>query len=184
MGLVAKNIKTDSLIYIFEYENPRQQLNKKDLVCHLCEGELIIKAGLIKMHHFAHKSDCTCDYERHPESYEHLYFKKLLSENIGKEFTEYMGVKPILEYPIHEVRRIADIVFEFASGWLVAHEVQLSAITTETLENRTNDYRNAGVDVTWWLGKSANTEQNRKWCIEKFGECFTLDWEAVHNNTT
>ena len=74
-------------------------------------------------------SPCSCDYDRHPESYEHLFFKKLLSVELGKEFEEYLNVRPKLEYPIHEVKRIADIVFEFPNGWLVAHEIQLSPIT-------------------------------------------------------
>ena len=169
---------------IHEYENPRKDLDKNDLVCHLCGGELIIKAGLVRMKHFSHKPDspCSCDYDRHPESYEHLFFKKLLSVELGKEFEEYLNVRPKLEYPIHEVKRIADIVFEFPNGWLVAHEIQLSPITIENLERRTNDYRNAGVDVIWWLGNRADTETNRKWMFERFGECYSLDWETVHRN--
>lgn len=184
MGLVAKNKRTGELVYIYEYENPRKELVKDDLECHLCGGEIIIKAGLVRIKHFSHKpnSPCGCDYERQPESYEHLFFKRLLSTEIGNEFSEYLGVKPRLEYPIHEVRRIADIVFEFPSGWLVAHEIQLSHITIEDLEKRTNDYRNAGVDIIWWLGNRADTELNRKWLFDNFGECYSLDWDTVHRN--
>lgn len=184
MGLVAKNKHTGDSIYIYEYENPRKELNKDDLECHLCGGELIIKSGLIRIKHFSHKPDspCSCDYDRHPESYEHLFFKKLLSTELGNEFHEYLNIKPKLEYPIHEVKRIADIVFEFPSGWLVAHEIQLSQITIEELEKRTNDYRNAGVDIIWWLGHRADTQHNRKWLFENFGECYSLDWETVHRN--
>lgn len=184
MGLVARNKKTKELINIFDYELPRKQLVRDELECHLCGGDLIIKAGLVRMKHFAHKpnSPCSCDYARQPESYEHLFFKQLLAFELGNEFKEYLGVKPQLEYPIHEVKRIADIVFEFPNGWLVAHEIQLSPITTEDLENRTNDYRNAGVDVIWWLGNRADTELNRKWLFEHNGECYSLDWETVHRN--
>jgi competence CoiA-like predicted nuclease len=184
MGLVAKNKSTGENVYIFEYANPRLDLKKDELECHLCGGELIIKAGLVRMKHFSHKPNapCSCDYEKHPESYEHLFFKRLISTEIGKEFFEYLNVKAFLEYPIHEVRRIADIVFEFPNGWLVAHEIQLSPITTEQLEERTNDYRNAGVDVIWWLGKSADTEVNRRWVMDEIGECHTLNWDAVHRN--
>lgn len=151
MGLVARNKKTDELIYIFDYESPRKQLCKNDIECHLCGGDLIIKSGLVKMKHFAHKSECTCDYERNSESesYEHLFFKRFISLELGKEFEEYLNTKPKLEYPIHEVKRIADIVFEFSNGWLIAHEIQLSKISIEDLEKRTNDYKNAGVDIVW-----------------------------------
>lgn len=182
MGLVAKNKKTGELVYIFEYKQPREEINKNDISCHLCGGDLIIKSGLVRMKHFAHKPDapCSCDYDRHPESYEHLFFKRLLALELGNEFQEYLNTKPKLEYPLHEVKRIADIVFEFPSGWLVAHEIQLSSITTEELEKRTNDYRNAGVDIIWWLGNRADTPRNREWLFENFGECYTLDWEAVN----
>lgn len=141
---------------------------------------MIIKAGLIRMKHFAHKTDCSCDYDRHPESPEHLFFKDKLSRELGKEFQEYLNIPALIEYPIDEVKRIADIVFEFPNGWLVVHEVQLASITTETLAKRTEDYQNAGVDVTWWLGKSADTPANRHWMFENFGECYILDWQAAH----
>jgi len=184
MGFVAKNKNTGKHINIFDYKNPRKELIRSDLECHLCGGELIIKAGLERVKHFSHKPDspCSCDYDRHPESYEHLFFKKLLAEKLGSEFQEYLGIPPRLEYPIREVKRVADIVFEFPNGWLIAHEIQLSSITIEDLEDRTNDYRNAGVDVVWWLGKSANTRTNRQWVIENFGECCSLDWETVHRD--
>ncbi|WP_260292396.1 competence protein CoiA [Sedimenticola hydrogenitrophicus] len=186
MGLVAKNKHTNELVYIFDYKNPRSELKKDDLLCHLCGGELIIKAGLVRIKHFSHKpnSPCSCDYERHPESEEHLFFKRLIATQLSSEFEEYLNAKPLLEYPVHEVHRVADIVFAFPSGWLVAHEIQLSSITTEQLERRTNDYRNAGVDVIWWLGKSADTETNRQWLYKNYGECYTLDWDEVHKICT
>jgi competence CoiA-like predicted nuclease len=184
MGFTARRRATGELISILDFPNPRMEIEKEDIECHLCKGDLIIKDGLKRIKHFAHKpnSPCSCDYDRHPESYEHLFFKRLIAENLGQEFSEYLGVKPILEYPIHEVRRIADIVFEFPSGWLVAHEIQLAGITTEQLEERTNDYRNAGVDVIWWLGKTANTRTNREWVTRTFGECYVLDYESVRQH--
>lgn len=184
MGFVAKNKNTGDRVCILDYKNPRLELIKGELVCPYCDSEMIIKDGLHRLKHFAHKpnSPCSSDYARHPESQEHFFFKRLLAAELGKEFEEYLNAKAQLEYPIPEVKRIADIVFEFPNGWLVAHEIQLSSITTKELEERTNDYRNAGVDVIWWLGKSANTETNRAWLIENFGECYTLHWQKVHRD--
>jgi len=62
----------------------------------------------------------------------------------------------------------------FPTGWRVAHEVQLASITTEHLQERTNDYTLAGIDVVWWLGKSADTETNRAWCRCTFGYALSL----------
>lgn len=181
MGFTARDRANGELLSILDYDNPRAQIRKADIECHLCGGDLIIKHGLKLIKHFSHKPNapCKCDYARHPESYEHLFFKRLIAQELGNEFSEYLGIKPVLEYPIHEVKRIADIAFEFPSGWVVAHEIQLAGITTELLEQRTNDYRNAGVDVIWWLGKTANTFTNREWVIRNFGECYVLDYEAV-----
>ncbi|WP_354010891.1 competence protein CoiA family protein [Endozoicomonas lisbonensis] len=100
------------------------------------------------------------------------YFKDLLAQELRKEYGTYLNTTPIIEYPIHEVKRIADVVFEFPNGWLEAHEVQFSSITPAELEERTNDYKKAGIDVVWWLGKSADTQPNREWVREVFGRSF------------
>ncbi|WP_275100165.1 hypothetical protein [Sedimenticola hydrogenitrophicus] len=46
-------------------------------------------------------------------------FQKVMIEafEIGKKYSGYLGIKPKLEYPIHEVKRIANIVFEFPNSW-------------------------------------------------------------------
>ncbi len=136
MPFIAKNKQTGDRVNILEYQNPREEFQKGDLVCLFCDGELIIVAGFVRMKHFRHRqnSPCKSDYGRHPESYEHLFFKKLLSEKLSQESSEYLNAEPILEYPIPEAKRIADIAFQFPNGWLVVHEVQLSSITTEELQ--------------------------------------------------
>lgn len=181
MGLIAKQKSTGLLLNIFDFKEPRKEIDSKDIECHLCAGDLIIKSGMMRIKHFAHKPSAPCksDYARHPESYEHIFFKNLLSKHLGEEFEEYMHAHAQPEYIVHEVRRIADIAFTFPGGWIVIHEVQLAKITTHDLEARTNDYRDAGYDVVWWLGKSADTESNRKWLLENFGECFRLDYQMA-----
>jgi len=182
MGFIARHVETGNLIDIFDYDNPRLELKKGEVVCHLCDGELIIKDGLKRTKHFSHIVPCGSDYLRHPESYEHLFFKKYVAEEILKFDSDYLKAIRYFEYPIDEVKRVADIVFEFPNGWLVAHEIQLSSITVEELERRTNDYRNAAVDVFWWFGKSADTPANRQWAFENYGTCYTLDCDAVRQN--
>ena len=73
------------------------------------------------------------------------------------------------------MRRIADVAVLFPNGWRVAHECQLAAITTQELTQRTEDYLHAGVDVIWWLGKSAATPANIAWCLEQRGFVLRLD---------
>ena len=87
MPLIAKNKQTGERVNILEYRNPREEFQKGDLVCPLCDCELIIVAGVVRINHFRHKSisPCKSDYDRHPESYEHLFFKKLLSEKLSQD---------------------------------------------------------------------------------------------------
>jgi len=131
--------------------------------------------------HFFHQRSCTSDYQYHPETPEHLAGKSFIAKYVLPKLNEYAIFNHLFEEPLHEVKRIADIVIKFPMGWWVAHEIQLSAITPEELEERTRDYLNAGVDVIWWLGKSANTEQNRKWAIKRYGfsPCLVFEDEEI-----
>jgi len=177
---IAEDRTTGERVDINDYSDPKSQLIKGDLLCPFCKSTMIINDGLIRRAYFSHKGACPLDdYARHPESLEHLYLKKYIADTVGKEFESYVNSVAHFEYIIEEAKRIADIVFEFPNGWLIAHEIQLSAITTGELQQRTEDYRNAGVDVIWWLGKSADTETNREWMYDNFSECFTVDYDRT-----
>jgi competence protein CoiA len=139
---------------------------------------MIIKAGLIVAAHFAHKSTCPTDYKSHPESPEHRAGKILVAECLRANVGEYSTALIEYEVPIPEVRRVADVLVTFPMGWRVAHEVQLASITTEELAQRTEDYLHAGVDVVWWLGKSADTPANRDWCQRVLGFSLSIHLEA------
>ncbi len=82
--------------------------------------------------------------------------EELIAKTLKAELPEYSLAQIEYEFPIPEVRRIADVVAKFPNGWIVAHECQLASITVEELEKRTEDYLYAGVDVIWWLGKAAD----------------------------
>jgi len=174
MPFVAKHKETGERIDITRIENPRAVLRSGDCVCQLCGEPMIIKAGLIVSPHFAHYARCESDYRFQPETAEHRRAKRELAEKLRETFAEYTDAEIELEMPIPEIRRVADILVTFPMGWRVAHEIQLSAITLEELEERTDDYSRAGVDVVWWLGRSADTSTNRQWCLETFSYCFSI----------
>jgi len=111
----------------------------------------------------------------HPESPEHLKGKELIAHSLKSEIKEYSNAEIEFEYIVKEIKREADIMMIFPNGWLVAHEIQLSYIKIEELEERTKDYLSAGIDVIWWFGKDAHTETNRNWSHKKFGFCYTLN---------
>ena len=176
MPFIAIDKKTSKRIDITKIEKPRATLLPEDLVCQLCGCRMMVKAGQIVRAHFAHYTQCTSDYKSHPESIEHRETKLLLSVELPRIYGKYTTAKPEIEVPVPEIKRVIDVLFVFPNGWRVAHEVQLASITTEKLEERTNDYARAGIDVNWWLGKSADTPANREWCSRTFGHVLRLEY--------
>ena len=174
MPFVAKRKGTGERVDITLMENPRGVLKPGECICQVCGMPMIVKAGLVRQHHFAHVGRCSSDYQSHPESPAHQDAKRFLAANLHEQFREYANTTIEYEVPIPEVRRVADLLVTFPTGWRVAHEVQLASITTEQLQERTNDYILAGIDVVWWLGKSADTEANRAWCRCTFGYALSL----------
>jgi competence protein CoiA len=170
MPFIALHRETKQKIDISEIENPRAVLKSGDWVCQLCNKPLIIKAGFIVAAHFAHYAgECTSDYKAHPESPEHRFAKKKLATLLTEKMGEYSDAFVDYEVRVPEVNRVADVMAVFPMGWRVVHEVQLASTTSEELEQRSNDYNRAGIDVVWWLGKNADTPGNRAWCIRTFG---------------
>lgn len=169
MPFIAKDKNTGKRVCILDYEYPRSHLKRDTLVCPFCDQSLIIHAGRLVIRHFAHRAACTSTLNRQPESPEHLAAKKFMFEKLRSIFAEYTKCEVRLEVAMPEINRIADIAIIFPMGWQEVHEIQLSSITIEELEARTNDYLRAGCDVLWWLGKNADTPANRAWCANNIG---------------
>lgn len=183
---VGLNRETNERVNILRIENPRTEFSKGQIVCPYCKEVMFVRGN--RNHkpriHFVHQSDqCKSGYKSHPESPEHLFFKEYLADNLSKEFDDYETAGVELEYPIDSLKRIIDVAFVFPNGWVVAHEVQLSAITEEDLATRTRDYRDEGIDVIWWLGKNADTKANRQWCRDNLGSCYTINYEVLEQAT-
>lgn len=184
MPHIAKRKQTGERIDITRIENPRATLKSDDLICPACDWPMAIRSGLVVKPYFAHKSgrdDCPyVEYERSMTP-EHRAAQEMLRDSLASWFSEYISATAELEVMItetvHKQNRIADVLFTFPSGWRVAHEVQFAGITTGTLQERTEDYRNAGVDVFWWFGKEANTATNREWSYSTYGFCLTVQTE-------
>lgn len=177
--LTAKYIDTKEEIDITKFDNPRESIEKSRLCCKFCEGRISIRQGLSRCNHFYHLSACTSDFARHPESIQHNYGKQLVAEHVKQYWEEFSLVDIKYEFALPEIKRIADVAMIFPSGWIVVHEIQLASITIENLQKRTDDYQSIGIDTFWWLGKSADSTANRKWCIEKFGYSLCLDYTIL-----
>ena len=130
----AKRKGTGERLDITLIENPRGVLKPGECICQVCDTPMIVKAGLVRQHHFAHVGRCSGDYQSHPESPAHQDAKRFLAANLREQFREYVNTAIEYEVPIPEVRRIADLLVTFPTGWRVAHEVQLASIPTEQLQ--------------------------------------------------
>lgn len=182
MPFIAKNKKTGERIDVTRYEHLRQALMGIPFICQLCEADMFLKAGMIKTPHFAHKSACDTDYKTAPESPEHREAKKGLAEYLRNNYALF-NPQIELELPIPEIKRVIDVAAIFPSGQIEAHEVQLSKISLESLNERTSDYTSRGIQVVWWFGKEADTTSNRVWAEQHFGSynClqfgYSLEWD-------
>ena len=181
MPLTGKLLSSGKTVYIWKLDDPRAEIEKGDLVCRLCEGQMGVRQGLVRAWHFFHYASCTSALEQHPESADHIAAKHRLLMFMAEQFRDSLKSAKV-EEPIPEANRVADVLLTFKTGWRVAHEVQLSSITTGELEARTRDYADAGVDVYWWLGKQGNTPVNRQWCLDEMGQVGDLVFgvEAEH----
>lgn len=179
MPFIALDKESRERIDITKVDNPRVTLKSDRMICQLCEQPMLIKAGLVIRPHFAHRAKCTSDYAHHPESPEHLLCKEMVARGLKEELVEYIQADIQYEVKVPEVRRVADVMATFPNGWRVAHEIQLASVSIEDLQQRTDDYAEAGIDVVWWLGKSADTPANRDWCVKAFGCALSLDLSVV-----
>lgn len=179
MPFVAKNKVTGERIDVTKYRNPRADIKKDECICQLCSEPMFIKAGMVVSAHFSHRASCSSNYATKPESAEHRLAKRQIIKLLQDNYDMYKDTTIELERPIPEIKRVADILITFSSGWRIAQEIQLSSITTGTLQERTEDYERVGIDVIWWLGKAANTETNRQWCYNAHGSYGHLQFDAT-----
>lgn len=89
------------------------------------------------------------------ESWEHLEAKAFVKSQLAQlapgsliTFEEVIIIRP-------GRRRIADVAIRYPSGLMEVHEAQLAALTLEELQERTDDYAEAGIPAYWWLGGNA-----------------------------
>ncbi|RFU68016.1 hypothetical protein D0469_13060 [Peribacillus saganii] len=130
-------------------------IRKRKFFCPCCDGDLILKAGSIKIPHFAHKSSIECTAASEPESQYHLLGKRklfswLLSRGISAELESYLP----------GIRQRADILAVIGEV-TYAVEFQCSSISQAEFEKRTNSYRRAGISPVWLLSEKSMDSNSR-----------------------
>lgn len=115
---------------------------KQDYYCPACGTSVRLRKGKNVRTHFAHTSIKECDYYYENESFEHLENKVALFNWAQNDALVEM------EYPILELKQIADILINRQ----LAIEVQCSPLSSKLLQERSNGYRNSGIQVLWLVG--------------------------------
>lgn len=109
--------------------------------CPACNGQLILKMGMKKLPHFAHKSQCSIKPEG--ESKHHHLGKKKLYQWLTRQ-----GFEPQIEYYLSHLNQQPDLLFQW-NGRNVAIEFQCSIIPGEEIYRRTSSYLNYSYYPMW-----------------------------------
>lgn len=170
MPFVALREDTNERIYIGDYDDPRQALGNTALVCSDCRMPMIVKAGAVVCHHFAHKGgDRLPCYWRDGggESPEHMLAKRAVIAYLNHDPKPFGDCVIEVEYPLPTIggrTRYIDVYVETKDGERFAHEIQLSRQSLDEFAARTADYRAVDIEPIWWLGGSTATNENTVWC--------------------
>jgi hypothetical protein len=96
---------------------------------------------------------------------------KYLRERHTSEGYTGFTIQTEVQYP--EAGLVADVLVTFGRGNRFAQEIYFDAISPEELKERERLYSNLGMDLSYWIceGSPADTEENREFLLEEFGEC-------------
>lgn len=114
--------------------------------CPQCKEQLLLKAGQIKIPHFAHQKNSNChSLFSEGESTAHLLGKQHLYQLFTK-----LQLTPVLEPYLPKLRQRPDLLISQNSEQF-AIEFQCSPITKDLFLQRTTGYRKANIIPVWLL---------------------------------
>ncbi|MBC1547628.1 competence protein CoiA [Listeria sp. FSL L7-1435] len=132
------------------------------LFCKSCASPVMIKAGQIKIPHFAHEKTMKCAFASEGESEAHLAAKRQIMAWLC-----YQGIPVEVESYFPEINRQADILV----GGKTVIEFQRSSVPISEMVQRTMDYLSIGLEVHWVLGQMLKKEKGRI-CLSAFQQAF------------
>ena len=141
--------------------------------CPCCDSELIIKAGSIKIPHFAHKSHASCHASSEAESPYHLLAKRKL-------FTWFLthGYEAELEAYVPDIKKRADVLVSNGEK-KYAIEFQCSTISEASFIERTVAYQSVRITPIWILAaKNVKRVDGQEFKISAFQWLFVTGSKA------
>ncbi len=119
------------------------------LRCAHCAGALTLKAGPVRIHHFAHLNLEQClDADHEPETDSHRQGKLLLYQHFRQS-----AVLAALEQHLPATDQRADVFVEMQGGMRYALEFQQANNSAARWAERHSLYRSLGVNDIWFLGQ-------------------------------
>ncbi len=148
--LVAIRTDTGERLTIgdFPVETLRQLSDAHLLICPHCNSPLTLKAGPVRVHHFAHTNLALCaaiDHE--PESESHRQGKLLLYQHFRQGARAAM-----LERHLPATDQRADVFIDMPDEQGYALEFQQANNSVERWNERHRLYRSQGIADIWFLG--------------------------------
>lgn len=118
-------------------------------ICPMCEQEVFLKRGELKVPHFAHFKKCLVNCFTEGETQAHLTGKQKL-----KELFERLGYTVQLEAYLPKLQQRPDVLaISKSKKQYLAIEYQCSLISAEQLAGRTQGYLQAGYFPLWLFGE-------------------------------
>lgn len=141
-ALTADNQELFSLIDC-SIDELTQIRSEQAFACPMCHQSVILKAGPIKIPHFAHRKKNSCWYEAEAETEEHLRLKQLFAEKCLREKLSFQ-----VEAYLPTLKQRPDLLIG-----KIAIEIQCSPLPIKRLVERTETYQTHGYQVVWILGE-------------------------------
>ncbi|MEP7285144.1 MAG: competence protein CoiA family protein [Chloroflexota bacterium] len=156
--LVALRTDTGERVTISDLplESLRALSDRQLLRCPQCNGLLMLKAGTVRVHHFAHTSLADCNaFDHEPESDSHRQGKLLLYNTFRQE-----ALAATLEQHLPATDQRADVFIQTQDKLRYALEFQQANNSTSRWLERHRLYRSIGVFDLWFLGQLRYQERH------------------------
>ncbi|MBM7579750.1 competence protein CoiA [Jeotgalibacillus terrae] len=150
-----------------------QSLRHLPLRCPACKSPVLVKSGPKVIPHFAHKSKVHCSGFSESESSLHLLAKTRLNDWLSSQ-----SCTTELEKTYTRINRRTDISVRFNSVEY-AFEFQCSPVSSETVQQRSMDYRKIGV-IPFWLVPTVIAEHSKLIKLTSFQQQF-IRYSQVKN---
>ncbi len=150
--LVAHNGNARVTIGLDAPETLRLLSDTRSLTCPGCAGTVILHAGTVRAHHFAHLPGAVCTLPTsEPETEEHRAGKLLIAAWLRACLPD---ADVLIEAFLPATGQRADVLAVLADRSRIALEYQCAHLTAREWRRRHRQYREAGIRDLWLLGGS------------------------------